>query len=277
VSLRLLVFGRGWMGAQWAERVPGSVLTDADVADAAAVGRALDEVRPDRVLNAAGKTGRPNVDALEGRPDEVLRSNVVGPIVLATECRRRGLHLTHLGSGCIYTGDHGGRGYAEDDPPNFHGSLYARSKALAEAALREFDVLQLRVRLPFSSLPHPRNLLTKILSFRQVVRVANSVTVLDDAWPVAETLIARAATGVYNLVNDGVERHDEVLRVWRERVDPAHGFAVVGQGDLGLVAGRSNCVLSTAKLHAEGLALPDFAASLVRIVDLYAGHLRGAS
>jgi len=274
----MLVFGRGWMGTQWAARHEDAVLADTDIADAPAVAATLDEIRPERVVNAAGRTGHPNVDALEGRPADTYRSNVVGPLVLAIACRQRGLHLTHLGSGCVYSGDNAGRGFAEDDAPNFQGSLYARSKAAAEASLRDFDVLQLRIRLPLASVPHPRNLLTKLLTFDRVVRIANSVTVLDDAWPVADQLVARGEGGVWNLVNPGAEYHDELLALWRERVDPTHAFEVVDLASLDLRAGRSNCVLSTAKLETAGLALPPLAASLPRLVDAYAlqsGHAHG--
>lgn len=268
---RILVFGAGWLGTQWAARLDGGRPTAVDIADEEAVAHELDSFRPTHVVNAAGRTGRPNVDALEDHPASTLRSNVVGPIVLATACRERGLHLTHLGSGCVYQGDHGGAGFAEQDPPTFRGSLYARSKILAEEALAELDVLQLRIRMPISSRPAPRNLLTKLLQFRQVVSVPNSITVLEDFWPVAQELLRRGETGVWNLVNDGVERHDELLGLWRERVDPQHAFEVVAVEELArqLRAPRSNCVLSTAKLHAAGLALPSLCESLPRLVDAY--------
>jgi dTDP-4-dehydrorhamnose reductase len=274
-----LVFGAGWLGTQFAERLPGAALSRVDIADATSVAAELDRHRPARVLNCAGKTGRPNVDALEREPASTRRSNVEGPLVLARTCRERDLHFAHLGSGCVYTGDNGGAGFAEDDPPNFAGSLYARTKAECEAALRAFDALQLRIRLPVSAVPSPRNLLTKLLGYREVVSVANSVTVLEDFWAPALALIGRGATGVWNLVNDGVERHDELLSLYRDRVDPAHAFEVISEDALAerLVAGRSNCILSTAKLHAAGLAMPPLEASLPALVDAYGAALRAAS
>lgn len=270
-----LIFGAGWIGSALAQRMPNAVLSRADIADEQAIAAVLDEVRPARVVNCAGKNGRPNIDWCEVHPLATYRSNVSGPILLATECSRRELHLTHLSSGCLYQGDNDGRGFAEDDPPNFHASLYARTKALAETALRDFGALQLRLRLPLASEPGPRNLLTKLLSFEHVVRVANSVTVLDDFWAPATALIERGETGVWNLVNEGVETHDALLELWRERVDPEHRFRVVEPADLDakVRAPRSNCVLSTAKLRAAGLAMPDVSEALPRIVDAYAACL----
>lgn len=269
-----LIFGAGWLGTQWAERL-GARLTTTDIADEAAVGTCLDAEQPTRIINAAGATGSPNVDALETQIARTYRSNVIGPIVLASACRDRGIAMTHLGSGCIYTGDQGGAGYAEDEPATFDGSLYARTKAVCETALRDFDVLQLRIRLPIAARPGPRNLLTKLLAFDRVVSVANSITVLDDFWSPAEALIERGETGVWNMVNDGVERHDELLGLWRELVQPNHAFSLIETAALEatLAARRSNCVLSTAKLHAAGLALPDVAESLPRLVRAYAAHV----
>jgi dTDP-4-dehydrorhamnose reductase len=271
---RALVFGAGWIGTQLAERIPDAALSTVDVADEAAVAREMARVRPDRVVNAAGKTGKPNVDACEADPAGTERSNVRGPVVLAEACRRAGAHLTHLSSGCIYQGDRGGEGWREEDPPNFDGSLYARTKARAEALLRPFGALQLRLRMPVSSTPHPRNLLTKLLGFPAVVSVPNSITVLDDAWPTILALVERRATGVWNVVNEGVERHDELLALYRDRVDPSVRVVVVPAETLRarLRVPRSDCVLSTAKLRAAGLALPPLAESLPRIVDRYAGR-----
>lgn len=274
-----LVFGAGWMGHAFAERLPGAVLTATDIADEEAVAGELERVAPNHVLNCAGRTGRPNVDALEADPEGTYRSNVTGPIALASACRKRGIHFTHLGSGCIYSGDNGGAGFGEEDPANFHGSVYARSKAIAESALRDLDALQLRIRLPISSRPAPRNLLTKLLGFETVVSVPNSITVLDDLWGPARALIERRETGVWNMVNDGVERHDELLALYKERVDPGHTFGVESLDTLvsRLAAGRSNCVLSTAKLHAAGLALPPLTQSLPDLVDAYGANVGSTS
>jgi 3,5-epimerase/4-reductase len=271
---RALVFGAGWIGTALSERIEGAVLSRTDIADPEAVAREIDRVRPDRVVNAAGKNGVPNVDACELDPEGTERSNVRGPVVLAEACRAKGIHLTHLSSGCVYEGDAGGRGWSEEDPPSFSGSLYARTKARAEALLRPFGALQIRLRMPIASTPHPRNLLTKLLGFPSVVSIPNSVTVLDDAWPAMLALIERGASGVWNVVNEGVERHDELLRLWRDLVDPTFRVVLVPKETLRarLRVPRSDCVLSTAKLRAAGLGLPPLSESLPGLVRRYAGR-----
>ncbi len=64
--------------------------------------------------------------------------------------------------------------------PNFIQSYYGKTKYLAEQALNDFDVLQLRIMMPTGGTPHPRNLLTKLLSYQETARELNSITVIPD-------------------------------------------------------------------------------------------------
>ncbi len=255
---RVMVFGpRGYLGAAFLGHIPGALASDADTADRGEVARALDAGMPDAVVNCAGRTGRPNVDWCEEHKAETLRSNVTGALVVADECLRRGVHLTHLSSGCIYDGDDGGRGWSEEDPPNFAGSFYARTKAWSDRALAELPVLVLRPRMPFDGTRSPRNLIVKLSGYGRVLDAPNSLTHLPGLLKAAEALIALRATGVFNAVNEGALSPYEVMRLYREIVDPTHEFEPLPADRLGEVAraGRSNCVLRTAKLRGLGLGL----------------------
>ncbi len=91
------------------------------------------QVKPTHVLNAAGLTGRPNVDWCETHKTETIRSNVIGCLTLADVCSSRGVHMTYFGTGCIFHYDDAfpqdsGRGFCEDDTPNFTGSYYSYTK-----------------------------------------------------------------------------------------------------------------------------------------------------
>jgi hypothetical protein len=50
------------------------------------------------VLNAAGLTGRPNVDWCETHKVETIRANVVGCLTLADVCLSKNLHMTYYGT-----------------------------------------------------------------------------------------------------------------------------------------------------------------------------------
>lgn len=92
--------------------------------------------KPTHVLNAAGSTGRPNVDWCEDHREDTIRNNVVGTINLADCCWERGIHITVFATGCIYAYDEkhpmGGPGFLETDKANFDGSFYSETKAHVE-------------------------------------------------------------------------------------------------------------------------------------------------
>ncbi|MDD5102977.1 MAG: sugar nucleotide-binding protein [Candidatus Peribacteraceae bacterium] len=253
----LLFGGRGYMGGQFLQIYPDAITPSVDIADAAGVEAVLDAEKPDLVINAAGKTGVPNVDWCEEHKLETFHSNVLGPLVLLEACQKRSIYWVHLSSGCVYSGDNGGRGFAETDEPNFTGSYYSRTKAACERSLRDFPMLILRLRMPFDGSPHPRNLLTKLAQFERVLDTENSITCLPDFLDAAEALIARRATGIYNIVNEGAISPYRIMELYREIVDPAHCCERLLPGSLSQVvrAGRSNCVLSTEKLKEEGISL----------------------
>jgi 3,5-epimerase/4-reductase len=256
---RVMIFGaRGYLGQLFAERYPGAVCPAVDISDRAAVAAALDSHSPTVILNCAGKTGRPNVDWCETHQAETLRANVTGVLVLLEECLNRQAYLVHLGSGCIYSGNQGGRGFREDDPPNFMGSFYSRTKAWSDQILSRFSVLNLRLRMPFDGTLGERNLLTKLRRYPRVLTAANSLTYLPDLLDTAQALIARRATGTFNVVNPGAISPYEVMNMYREIVDPMHSFEPLDEANLGEVAqtGRSNCLLNTDKLAAAGIHLP---------------------
>jgi 3,5-epimerase/4-reductase len=265
--VKTLLFGpRGFLGEHFLKGMPGCIPDNADIADPVAVRAALDAHKPDFVINAAGKTGRPNVDWCEEHKEETIRANVTGPLVLLDECRKRGIMLVHLSSGCIYAGDNGGKGFTEEDEPNFHGSFYARSKIWAEQVLKEFPaegpersrgVLILRLRMPFDDSRHPRSLITKVSKYARVLDEENSLTYLPEFVQAAKILMEKGKTGIYNVVNPGQISPFGIMSLYKEIVDPSHAFERLSVEKLGEVvkAGRSNCILSGEKLQKEGVIL----------------------
>lgn len=253
----IILGGKGLMGQHFLTLYPDALMPKADIADVHQVASFLDAEKPDVVINAAGKTGKPNVDWCEDHQEETLRSNVTGPLVLLDECRKRDIYWVHLSSGCMYQGDKGGEGYSEEDPPNFSGSYYARTKAWAEQMLKEFPVLILRLRMPFDGTRHERNLIMKLSKYPRVLDVENSLTYLPDFLLVASRLIAERKTGIYNVVNEGAISPYAIMQRYQSIVDPAHRFERLTLEHLSDVvkAQRSNCILSTKKLHDEGLTM----------------------
>lgn len=263
---RYLVFGRtGWIGGELGRLLEeqGKIFKFAEsrTYERAAVIAEIEAFGATHVLNAAGVTGRPNVDWCEDHRVETVRSNVIGTLVVADVCEVKGVHHTLLATGCIFEYDEehqiGGKGFTEDDAPNFHGSYYSHTKGMVEDLLRAYSqTCTLRVRMPISDDLSPRNFITKILNYARVVDVPNSMTVLTEFIPISLILAERKLTGIYNFCNPGAISHNEVLALYKQFVDPTYtwqNFSVEEQAKI-LKAGRSNNTLEHAKLAA---ALPD--------------------
>lgn len=275
--MKALIFGPGWLGTKFGSYLNAEV-SAVDIANKAAVAAELDRVKPTHVLNTAGKTGRPNIDWCEDHKLETVSSNITGPLVLLRECADRNIHLTQLSSGCIFDGVASGpKGFTEEDTPN-PVSFYSWTKATADAILKKFPVLILRLRMPVDTAPNPRNLITKLASYSHVIDVENSVTIVNDLLLATQQLMERGKTGIYNVTNPGSVRHEDIMRWYTELVDPGHTYTLIHSSDLqesGLTTtGRSNCILDTSKLESEGIALTSAADAIRACLLEYGKHIQ---
>mmetsp|Transcript_38583 Transcript_38583/g.62245 ORF Transcript_38583/g.62245 Transcript_38583/m.62245 type:complete len:695 (-) Transcript_38583:392-2476(-) len=277
-KVKFLVFGRsGWIGGDLG-RILEKQGTDYQFAtarldNAADVERDIIHSGCTHVLNAAGLTGRPNVDWCETHRKEVIKVNVLGTLGLADICATHGVHMTNFATGCIFHYDEkrpmhpardknlvctedASKTFTEEDRPNFSGSYYSETKGYVENMLREYDnVLTLRVRMPIDNnvVTNKRNFIYKISHYERVVDIPNSMTVLDELLPYGIELAVRGRAGIYNFCNPGAISHAQVLQLYKDYMDPDFTwkiFSLEEQAKI-LEAGRSNNELSPAKLWAE--------------------------
>lgn len=272
-KVKFLIYGgaRGWIGGKLVELLrqdPGCevVVGKARIEDRQAVTHELEEENPDRVINAAGLTGRPNVDWCEDHQQETIRANVLGALTVADVCALKNIHVTHIGTGCIYEYDEAhpigsGKGFTEEDTPNFKGSFYSFTKGMLDRLFYSYPgLLHLRVRMPISDDLHPRSFITKIATYQKVVNIPNSMTVLHDLLPIALDMALKECTGAYNLTNPGAISHNEILDLYKEHIDPEFtytNFSLEEQAQV-IKAGRSNNELDVSKLLA---LYPDIASA----------------
>jgi len=229
--------------------------------------------KPDFVLNAAGKTGRPNVDWCEDHKQETIRSNLIGALTLADVCYKHGIHMTNFGTGCIYEYDekhpmHSGIGFKEEEAPNFDKSYYSKTKIMLDTLLQDYpNVLNLRLRMPISDDLNPRSFITKIIGYKRVVNIPNSMTILTDLLPISIEMTERKMTGVYNFVNPGVVSHNEILDLYKKFINnnfTYQNFSIEEQSKI-LKAGRSNNELDAHKLLKEFPQIPHIKQSILQV------------
>ncbi len=274
--MKILIFGKGYLAHHFADFYGDmALISDLRILDYSALLAELSNHKPDVIINCAGKTGRPNVDWCEDHKMDTLDSNLLVPLLLAKACEEMGIYMVHVGSGCVYEGDKDGSGFSEEDAPNFDGSFYSRTKALSEAALSELPILQLRLRMPLDSKPGPRNFITKITSYKKVINVPNSISVMEDFLKAAEQLIEKGVTGIYNMTNPGSIDHVGILELYKELVDPDFTYEVFTLKEMEQItkARRSNCMLSSKKLESEGIYMRPVTDAVRATLKEYAKNL----
>jgi len=224
-----------------------------------AVAKELDEYKPTHVLNAAGITGRPNIDWCEVNKAETIRTNVIGTLTLADLCLERDIHCTVYATGCIFVYDEAhpegsGIGFTEEDTPNFDGSFYSETKGYMEPMLKCYpNCLILRVRMPISDDLIHRSFVTKIVKYERVVNIPNSMTILSEMLPASLAMAKKGSTGVFSFTNPGVISHNQVLDLYIKYIDPTYtykNFTIEEQSKV-IAAPRSNNELDTTKLIKE--------------------------
>jgi dTDP-4-dehydrorhamnose reductase len=273
-----LVFGgkTGWIGQKIVSIIKDlghiPVCACARLENREAIIKEIREIKPDYIINAAGITGNPNVDWCEDHKQETIRTNLIGTLNLADIAFMCNIHLTNISTGCIYEYDEkhprgSGIGFTEEEAPNFTGSFYSRTKIQMESLISEYpNVLNLRVKMPVS-LELDKGFVGKIIKYKKVVNVPNSLTVLDDLLPIAVDMTLKEVKGIFNFVNPGTISHHEVLELFKQHIDPMHGYEgfTVEEQDRMLKARRANAELSAAKLLKFYPDIPQISESLVKL------------
>ena len=250
---RILILGKGFIGKRLQEELSCGVSTRR-ISTFSDISSQIQRYRPKILINCIGHTGAGNVDGCELALDKTLQANTYIPILLAEAAYRHKIKLVHLSSGCIFHYDYRRQRPITESPiPDYYDLYYSRSKIYAENVLRELsrqcNILIVRLRIPLDKRPHPKNLLTKLISYQRVIDVPNSVTYIPDFIRALKHLIKIDARGIYNIVAKGGLRYPELLDVYRKYV-PSFRYKVIDLKQLRLM--RTNLILSTRKLERSG-------------------------
>jgi len=248
----ILIFGGGFIGSRLQEEFKCAI-SKRKIYSFKEAEEEVKKFSPKIIINCIGYIGR-NVDDCESDKDKTLMSNSFIPIILGEVALRNKIRLVHISSGCIYHFD-----YLKDKPirenkvPDFFELFYSRSKVYAEQVLNyqsaRYPFLIIRIRVPLDNRPYSRNILTKLVEYRKVIDIPNSVTYIPDFIKALRHLIKIKAKGIYNVVNKGGIRYPELLDVYKKYV-PGFEYQVIDYKQLGLV--RTNLILSTQKLEQAG-------------------------
>jgi len=251
----------------------------------------LRETKPAFLVNAAGYTGKPNVDACEIARADTLQGNTLLPQTIAQACAAAGIPWGHVSSGCIFSGakivengqtrvekdlskpalkklaenDPGSvRGFTETDEPNFSFrqppcSFYSGTKALGEEAIAGIGQSYVwRLRIPFDEFDNGRNYLSKLQRYSKVYDNVNSISHRADyARACLDLWEKKAPFGIYNVTNPGFVTSRQVVKLIEKILKPARRFEFWENDEefyqVAAKTPRSNCVMDVAKLLAAGI------------------------
>jgi len=296
----LLLGASGYIGQAFARelQVRGEVFTalsrkELDYSRFDPLLKYLRETKPAFVLNAAGYTGKPNVDACEIAKADTLLGNTLLPQTIAQACAATSIPWGHVSSGCIYSGAKIAldnkvavekdlstpkylelaeknpspiRGYTETDTPNFSFreppcSFYSGTKALAEEVIKGLGNSYIwRLRIPFDQYDNGRNYLTKIQRYAKVYDNVNSISHREDFVRACLDLWKlRAPFGTYNVTNPGFVTTHQVVELIEKILKPGRSFEFwKNDAEFYRVAAktpRSNCVMDVSRLLVAGVQI----------------------
>ncbi len=270
---KVLILGKGFVGSRLANGL------DCPVSERkiATFGDAEDEIHAHKagvVINCIGKIGR-NVDDCELDKDKTLLANSFVPMMIAEACLRNKIRFIHISTGCIYHYD-----YKKDPPisesliPDFFDLFYSRSKIYSEMALKtlatRYPILIARLRVPIDNRPYPKNTLTKLINFKKIIDIPNSVTYMPDFIKAIKYLMDKDIyDGIYNIVNKGGLRYPDLMAVYKKYV-PEYNYEIVDIKKLKIV--RTNLILSTRKLEKTGFRVRPINEVLEECVQEYVSY-----
>jgi len=267
---KILILGKGFIGQRLQKelncRIDGSIINCFNDAE-----KLVKKYRPRVIINCIGITGRRNVDDCELEKDATLLANSFVPVMLAEACLRSNIKLVHISSGCIFNYDYKkNKPIKESSQDYFFKLFYSRSKIYSERTLealaRDYNILIARIRIPLLNARHPKNVLDKLIWYKKVIDIANSVTYIPDFIRAIKHLIRIDARGVYNVVNKGGLRYPRLMDVYKKYV-PSFKFKTISVKSLGLE--RTNLILSTGKLEKTGFKIRNINSVLEECVKEY--------
>jgi dTDP-4-dehydrorhamnose reductase len=178
MKLRILLTGNnGQVGAELAAFLPGLGDVRAfgrqelDLLNPALVRRAIRDVHPDIIVNAAAYTA---VDQAEKEQTQARALNVDAPALMAEEAKRIGAALVHYSTDYVFDGSRD-RPYVETDQPS-PLNVYGKTKLAGEEAIRAVGVPHLILRTAWVYGTRGRNFLLTILRLateREELRVVH--------------------------------------------------------------------------------------------------------
>lgn len=256
--------------------VPFKVIK-ADLLDPQAVGRVLNQAKPEAVIHCAALA---NVDACESDPDLARRMNAELAYELADACLRRKIRLVHISTDAVFDGQLENGSYTESDRPNPLG-VYAQTKYEGEKAVLQVNPLAIVARVNFYgwSLSGKRSLAEFFVNNLSAGKTVNGFTdvifcpmLVNHLAGVLLEMIEKGLHGLYHVVGpQAMSKYQFGVEIARKFGLRESQISPQSVDKSSLTARRShNLWLSTHKLSTDlGHPLPAFSTGLQEFYTQY--------
>lgn len=210
--------------------------SELDLAKPATLAAAVDEIKPDVIVNAAAYTA---VDQAESETAAAMAVNAEAPEALAKAARKHGALMIHYSTDYVYDGDKTDA-YTEDDAAN-PLSVYGKSKLAGDEAVRASGADHLILRTSWVYAARGKNFLLTILRLateREELRIVDDQT----GAPSWSRLIA---------VSTGVALRQDLAR--RQQGAFASGIYNLTVGGAVTWFGFANAIINAARQHGVAM------------------------
>lgn len=217
---------------------------------------------PHCVLNCIGYTGNPNIDEIATSYSASIKNIVLNqylPMILGACIEKT--KIAHISTGCIYYSySPKAGGWTEICVPDVATqkmSHYSLSKYQSELAiLKNENVKCFRLRIPFDASTSRKNYLIKILKYKNLLSMKNSLSFIDSFVQSTTYLIEHdAPSGVYNVTNPLSVDARYITRMMKKfnLVPKSRKFNFYDDYDdfmeyEKIIEPRSNCILNSKKI-----------------------------
>lgn len=192
----ILVFGSsGQVATELRERLPDAVFLgrqQADLSVGADIGRTIEEIGPEAIINAAAYTA---VDKAEDEEAIALKINADAPRMMAQAAARLGIPLVHISTDYVFDGS-GGEPFPTDGQTAPLGA-YGRTKLAGEQAIADAAPNHAILRTSWVFSAHGANFLKTMLRLSEtrdrLTIVADQVGGPTPASAIAEACVKVAA------------------------------------------------------------------------------------
>lgn len=176
---------------------------------------------------------------IEEKLNDNLKFNLYIPMIVSNICINNKVHFTFIGNGCVF------KDY-DSKLPDLEVSSHSIVTGYNDMLMNNMfsNILYLRLRYPISGNHDPRCHLMKLYTYNKVIDINNSITILDDIFPIILHMLNNKIEGNFNLSPINMNLLDLKLKIKYSYDSNLNINAMTLDEHNNIVGERSNCIVN---------------------------------